>query len=341
MNIIVHGSYYSGNFGDTLLVKLTCMNIKQVMPDANIYLACEPNRVDRKDLNYPIVNKDIKIHKIVFTGGGYLGEQPGNYFFRLFWSLRNYYRHIYWLRNYKNTPYGFFGVGVGPLNILWFRKIVIDILRKSEIIMVRDSESRNFLTNYDLKKDVHVIADIALQLKEEKNIIKHKTILLHLPSTIPIQIKRDLYKELKFFYHSGYEIQVIADSNNQNKKIDNDVYGYSYFDFITKFHKYESVEKLINIIKSSEVIISTKLHASIVGIATNVKVISLAKHPKNERLFRQLDIGEYLVPLYKYDSSKLKKAFEKLNSFDDSVNRKYINKSMENYISNLDDYIRL
>jgi len=326
MNIIVHGSYFSNNFGDTLLVKLACDYIISIYKEANIFLATKPTKEEAYYLKYPVVTSDIKVDRIFYTGGGYFGEQPGNFIKIYLWSIRNWKRHLSWYSKYKDVKTGVFGVGVGPISSKWFRNNIINFIGNAEMVMVRDIESFNYLNEYGIKNSNIIIGvDYALKLMYEESHDKERLLILHLPiKKLNAEFISDLKTIIKKYSAKKYQIKIISDSLKQNINYEKNKFIYKYLNDKYEFIKYENPDQLVVLLKKAEIIITSKLHVGIVGLSLGANILSVAQHPKTQRLYKQLGVSDYSTPLYSYNSNRIFEAVNNLDHFQSKINREYV-----------------
>lgn len=299
-NIVsLHGSYFTNNYGDVLLVNLFYNWIREAFPSIIINLPL----VDKKKINempepstVGIVNL-IKSDCLIYCGGGYFGEQPGS---KLKWSLRNFYRHgiVGIIALLFHIPIAIIGVEIGPISTKWFRNIVLWIVKKSKVIVVRNQESYDYLQTYGVNS-VIVAADAVLSLNDcfPKEVIQSTSgackIVLHLPGYTKYK------EELESFVNAlcnclssnnKFQLVFVEDiphqySNNYHqlfKIVSQKGLEYSVM-------KYAGMKPLMAVISESYAVFTTKLHVGITAAAFNKKVFSIYAHPKTVRFHHQID----------------------------------------------------
>jgi polysaccharide pyruvyl transferase WcaK-like protein len=90
-----------------------------------------------------------------------------------------------------------------------------------------------------------------------------------------------------------------------------------------KFELFENFNSCRDFIDGSELIVTSKLHVGIVGIATGCKVISIPTHSKTIRLYKQLGLENFCIPVRNYSIERLTIAFNSLDTFEpdfDAIN---------------------
>ena len=84
---------------------------------------------------------------------------------------------------------------------------------------------------------------------------------------------------------------------------------------LADFRSYPGVDVLREKLASYELVITCKLHVGIVTIAQGGKVVSVAQQSKTPRLYRQLGLEEFCVPLAQLSPARLTAAFDRLPEF--------------------------
>src|SRR5690606_34518622 len=114
--------------------------------------------------NISIVESVNSADFIVHGGGGYFGEPrlPS-----LRWRVKFVLQHMMpgILARLKGKPYGYFGIGFGPLNNWFIRKIGMYVINGSKVVSVRDNESEEYLLQYGFKGTINVVPDSALSIR--------------------------------------------------------------------------------------------------------------------------------------------------------------------------------
>lgn len=293
--VSLHGSYFCNNYGDLLLIKLFHKWIKEANPNVVVNLPMAYNQTIKelpKETHRGIKNL-IRSKCLVYCGGGYFGEQPRH---KLYWSCRNYYRHLIIgiLAVKKKIPISIIGVEFGPLSIKWFRKSVIWLAKHAELIVVRNQESLDFLSKYGVK-NVILGVDGVLSLKPENkhNIpVGQPVILLHLPN---IQFAEEKYVEFSKaiigrMKDLGWRKVIFIEDSDAQYEIGYNEYFKLFEDANIEYliEPYISVEKLIETIGGADYVVTTKLHVGITAASMNVPVLSFYNHPKVIRLHKQI-----------------------------------------------------
>lgn len=306
--IVLHGSLQGKNFGDVLLLATYTNWIRSIAPNLPIKTSNAGNfarsysgLVKSKEPTY-LASKLRE--PVIFIGGGYLGEPPNN---KTLWTARLFKHHLaYGLSiRIRRYPYCVIGAGAGPLTYPFAKYFVRLFISGAEIVALRDKESILFAKSLNIPKvRIVEVADAILGLDygELCSFIKKPQpltfselngpkILIHMPgSEENASTRRALLKIL------------IEEAQSQNAGIvvmSDNLLGH-YFDY---FHwaeqilagqsnysvvPYRGPSSVLSLIKTADLVVTTKLHVGICAAVLNKQVISIAKHSKTERLYRQL-----------------------------------------------------
>ena len=305
--VSLHGSYFANNFGDILLINVFYEWIKEYLPSVQVNLPLA-NKKRTKELPEPTSTGILNLLMsdcLIYCGGGYFGEQPVK---KGKWSVRNFFRHaiIGILAVVFRIPIAIIGVEIGPLSKVWFRRVVLWLVKRSRVVMVRNVESFVFLKSNGFNNAV-ITADAVLSLNQnvEQNMNLDKPneyITLHLPGYRRYKQPIDVFvaslcecvqKEGKDFdfqfiedvpgqYSTGYEplYKVITDK------------GFKY-----TVLPYSGIKAVIDSVKNSFAVITTKLHVGITAAAYNKRVFSIYAHPKTLRFHQQIGNGSNCIAL--------------------------------------------
>lgn len=326
----LHGSYFSRNFGDTLILSIIRNWIGE--SEVEVVLPFVGSSQEATEIlgEVPSAKKEIReLDGLIFGPGGYFGEPPGNLFQRARWSLRNYRRHIRWNRKlYKDKiPYIIIGVGVGPISFFLLRKRIVKLFQNARYVTVRDDYSKAYLIKWGIVADkILVTRDVALtltpdRLPNEKN-AKPK-IALHFPGMdLEGEGKVGDFVEFISYLQKRNEVLLLEDVQNQfnssRKENLNNVLKRNNLDL--GIIKYETPTALINNLQKVDLIITSKLHVGIVGYALGKRILSIPKHTKTIRFFEQIDRKEFCIPFTNINLDLLIEKYERLIHIDNSRN---------------------
>lgn len=318
--VAIHGSYFANNFGDTLLVRLMCDKVSEIVGSENVFLARDPHAEERKYLPFPVVKvgDEPKIDKIIYCGGGYFGEPSGGMFTHYKWALRNYLRHLAWVNSYKNAQISIIGAGLGPISVPLFRWQLKQLLNRCKIVALRDRESIDFLQNYGFDTgQVLQVVDYALSLYKKKlSVGENGVVAIHLGelNEDELQIVLSVLRRIEC-----NEVECIFDSSTTSVEDIRARYKRAFeacgSGFKYSIKEYQGSDELIDRLRMYRFIVTSKLHVGIVSIALGKKVISIPAHQKTIRLYRQLGLSDFCIQRSSLSADLLYSAVNKLDEF--------------------------
>ena len=307
MIISLHGSYFGNNYGDILLMKLYSQWIRDYDPSIKINypLLKEKNILDPIDnVSYGLLNL-LRSDALVYFGGGYFGEQPVR---KVRWSIRNFHRHVVigLFAILFRIPIAIIGVEIGPLSVSWFRKFVLYIAKRANCLIVRNKESLEYLVEHGLF-NAKLSYDSVLSLSDyvAPNYNCSHTILLHISmvNESVITLLKSIFIVLK--EQNINNVVFVEDGIGQLSKLKEhgifDLCDEADIDY--KKLEYIGTNRVVDAINESEMIITTKMHVGVTGIALNKKVFSVYTHPKIFRLHKQVGNEEFCMALNDVDNT--------------------------------------
>lgn len=312
MKIQLHGQFETANYGDLLLCILFYNELKKIGHKIIVKNACDELYAYLGD----DVLRDGTPDKIVFCGGGYLCD--GSLRFTLH-MIKRIYSEMAKAR-FAKIPYAIIGAGSKPYKNKITLPFIKWCLNGADFILVRNEESKNDLLSIGVKNRIDVSVDNVLRIDEtniNQRISKEvntallqldphkKTILIHV-NYLPIDGNKQIIR--------GGEVLIDAIATFANS---HDEYNYivSYDHLIDEFIKQcdqiknkinatdvvicpgKTVYDVMNIINYSDIVITTKLHVGITGIALYKNVISFPMHIKTERFYKQLHANDHCIML--------------------------------------------
>lgn len=300
--VLIHSGSAINNFGDTLLAKTFADWVQEVghQPVSDII---SPDLQDETGLTKLAENDPFDM--LVFCGGGYFGEPARNLKGRLFWGNRLIHRHIKLgekaLRN--GVPIIVAGVGAGPITHPIAKLRLARIIRNAGAVTVRDEPSRDFLTSLAPSKDIAVAADAALlndsvvahsKLPRPKN-TKPRVLFNVVRQAVSEDRYQWLLNGLQNVVDSGQvSAELIFDQSGaeRSRKDVTELLDRLDTSNIDTVHEYRGIEDLLDRISTADLIVTTKLHVAIVASRIGIPTLSFAGHPKTQRFFDQIDLGD-------------------------------------------------
>jgi polysaccharide pyruvyl transferase WcaK-like protein len=236
---------------------------------------------------------------LIYCGGGYFGEQPKH---KVKWSIRNFCRHIVIgiIAVSRNIPIAIIGVEFGPLSISWFRKWVVWLAKRAQVVVVRNDDSKKFLEHngvYNVAESV----DAVLTIMPPNNHKNNNDVLIHIPNI--------RYAPEQYMTFTKVLIKALSCKGIKNVTFIEDTCGqyltgyeslFSLFDNANIRHSvlsYSGTESLVERISDADYVISTKLHVGITGAAMNKNVLAIYNHPKTQRFHKQIGNDANCLPM--------------------------------------------
>lgn len=323
--IVIHGSQYKDNFGDTLLVKVIQDNLGD---EFDVYSSTASDKV----LNNLKIKKANKMDMItakyfIYGGGGYFGQPNSNI---NKWSLRFIVRHgiIGVCRRLLSKRYIFIGTGFGPLTHPVASKIARFILNGADSVNLRDAQSIEYAKKLAKKSNLNETADLVpgyISKNFSKQVDKKIILHMHIPNGDYVRLNRILHSFIEFRNEKlkGYSIEIISDSENDEQQTwFFDDLKCNYPELIIS--PYKNFEDTINNLSKASFVVTNKLHVAIVSVSMGISVASIFMHNKTQRFFEQLNRPYSAMSLDSVDdSSNLKVFFD--NAFENGLDDEALN----------------
>ena len=317
MKILLNGATAGTNYGDFLFAKMFQDRVAEPVGIENTYWY--DSRFAYSDFykkhlaNYKKY-KLSEIDALVYISGGYFcgDDKMWKHYVIRFLSY-----FVIGLRCMsRKIPYGIFGVEVGRSKSRIIHAIASKILRKAQIVIVRNRASYDYATSFGVK-NVICTADSVFAMKEslfadacENEQLKacsKKCLLLHIN---PQKERNHVIKEkvvpiMNAFLcnHPEYAVVISADQfyAEQDEALE-DMAQQLQCDVIIK-NRYDDPLALCKVIQSVDTVVTTKLHVGIVGAKLGKSVISFSGHTeKISRLYDELGEKERTCSLAQLDN---------------------------------------
>lgn len=217
-------------------------------------------------------------------------------------------------------PIAIIGVGAGPLNSAILRKSAKFIFNRASVITVRDNESKQFLEEIGVVRDIKVLSDVvhSFDLKmmppidtDYLNYIKEKIenkriVFFHCSNNE--KVRNMFAKGLNLFLKKNKDYGVIVASDEENKN-----YEILFENLRSQIstssicnYKYNKPWELCSIINICDIVITHKLHVGIVGAKFGKSVISFPLHKdKINRYYIQISETGRCIPFDEIDDPQV------------------------------------
>lgn len=316
MKVLISGASFGTNFGDFLFAKMFQDFIGQQVGENNVFW--HKNKYTLSDFylkylnyhNHPYKLSDIDV--LVYMSGGYFCGRDRTVkdmvlrFFRYFGiGIRCIIRHI---------PICVIAIDVKESSNWFTNKIQHFILRRCQLVIVRNKESMNEVENILKGKDVehYCSADSVFAMERSffdnvpcafrKGATTNKLLFLHSkPRFVCMEdFESKIIPIVNLFLknHPEYTVVIASDQYSVKQK---EVLSYISSRIATEkkeIYYYENPIALCKVLDQCDVIVTDKLHVGIVGCHLGKSVISFSGHTdKIARLYNQLGISDRTIPL--------------------------------------------
>lgn len=300
MKILLCGATAGSNFGDLLLARLFQDCVSGIVGKENTcwfrsFRAFSPFFEEHLENHNRCRFSEIDL--MVYISGGYFFGQDirlKNYIARFFRYCFIGLKCILFRK-----PYVIIGVEAGPSKSRLMRALQAYIIKKARYVSVRNRESWEYVRN-NIREDVVYTADTALCIPDSFEDApasipaKQRRLLFHIRNTSAGN--RSLISKLvpainMLLEKEPFTVALSADQySEKQKELLDEVAGKLTAADIEKY-EYRDPLFLCELIKRSDVVVTTKLHVGIVGARYGCSVISFSGFTdKISRFYRQ--IGE-------------------------------------------------
>lgn len=300
--IALIGNYGAGNLGDNLIAQ----SIMQLHSDKDFFVfAANPNDFQIQSPNlknilplFPIgirsclkgtffsSYKHLKECDAVILGGGGL-FQDERLLACIIWGWQ-----FFWCRFLGKKVY-LYATSVGPLHTKIGKWITKYVYNRAETLSVRDKISKEILQNIGVAQPIHITTDPVFLLQSHKRNPSNKVFLNFRPLQSNIIQKKDI-RELVEYLRNTYGFQVECIVMQSNTKED-DVQFLQSLDLSIPIHIPQSHQELCSILKKAELVISMRLHLSIVSIMHSIPTLAINYSPKVEGIMKDLNLEAFLI----------------------------------------------
>lgn len=336
MKVMLLGCLHGANFGDTLFAHLfyeRCRIAGFQEVDFFSYRYYGIGSFCRKELGYTVKKRtleSLRADALVLISGGFLWNDK-NLIYDAKMRFRRYILPAL-LFLFLQKPVYILGVGGGPVDTIWLRKIMVGVLNRSAKIYFRDDETRTIFQAYGVKSRMETTADTALILKsemlaffEEKTTLdelagERKRLLFHLPDGIWENkcVYEIIIPGLLQFLKGHPEYYLILSHDDIRSRGQEEKFfvekireqlskaGIEFYEY-----KYHDCMQMCSLINEMDCIVTEKLHVGVVGCALDKCVVAFPCHrEKTDNFYRSIGEPERCVNVRVLDIEKVKSQLE-------------------------------
>lgn len=275
-----------------------------------------------KRVNYSYTVFSRKYDLLIYIGGSLFIEND---------NINLWKREKIFFQNLR-IPYYIIGSNVGPFKSSEFVRLLYEIFSKAADVCFRDSKSYNIFKELN---NVRISTDIGFALKTENYGLSSKC-KYAVVSVIDCQNRFDekicseyekaVVKIVDNLIVNGYIVKLMSFCKSEGdeiaisrivKKI-----GNADKDSLKIYHYDGDVDKAVNIISGSEIVIGTRFHAIILGLLFNKKVLPIIYSDKTSNILNDFGYKGSTIDIRKIQQSDYDNIdFNNIDIFDISVQK--------------------
>ena len=353
MKILLNGATGGSNFGDFLFAKMFSERVAKKIGQENVFWyegRYSLSNFYKKHLAYNKKYKFKDIDALVYIAGGYFCGNDTRYKHYIIRFLSYFLIGLRCIIAKK--PYGIFALEVGRVKCRWLRWVEKTILKKAEIVIVRNKESLDVLADYDIDNAI-LTADavfamenslfIDKPLNEEVSACNNKKLFLHISSSAQVNekiIEKVIPGLNKFLEkHQEYAVVIGLDQSPQSQKEIIELVAEKIKCQKIIYNYFNDPVDLCKVLDNMDCIITSKLHVGIVGAKLSKPVISFSGHTeKIARLYNQLGEADRSVSLNECNEQLVEQMLEKYHNVPISVCDEIIIAAKKNF-ELLDEFV--
>lgn len=293
--ISISGYYGFDNFGDEGILGILVQNLKEIDSDITVY-SSKPEKTSKrygvKSINtfdYLKVLNNIGNADILISGGGSLLQDSTS-----IKSLLYYLWVIFMALAYKKKVI-IFAQGIGPINNPFARFLTKILLKKTNLISVRDEKSLFLLRGWGLSPELVVdpmwnldlspkepLGRIGIQLRQWKTLTDD--FILSLARNVA-----EKYSEKEIYIYSfqdSQDFEVCKKFQNYLSLMNNDIKATLIYQRTNK--------EMVDSFRNLDALIAMRYHACLLAIKYGIPTLPISYDQKVEKLARELNL-EFLT----------------------------------------------
>ena len=321
--ILISGYYGFDNFGDDAILHVMISEFKKHLNNPKITVISNNPAKTKKSyavdsiyrFNLKGIIKKMKAYDVFISGGGSLIQDVTS-FKSLF-----YYLSLIFLAKFFRKKTIIFAQGIGPISTIFARILTKNILKKVDLITVRDKESFNYLKKLGINSVLATDPAWGLEISTGNKFLKIEKI------NIGVQLRE--WKTLK-----DKPLKVIADVISEKF---NDEKNCINLISLQDTHDLEIMQKLKNILLKKDLKSEIKIYSGL-SIEQSINLIGNLDYLVGMRFHACLISANFNVPTLalSYDPKVTSLALESKMPF---ININSINKNKENFILKVNELI--
>ena len=288
--ILISGYYGFDNFGDDAILHVMLSELKKHLNNPKItVISNNPAKIKRiydvdsihRFNSKEIINK-MKEYDVFISGGGSLLQDVT--------SCRSflYYLSLIFLAKYLGKKTIIFAQGIGPISTILARFLTSLVLKKVDLITVRDKESQNYLKKLGVDSILATDPAWCLEISTEEKLLKVDKInigvqlrewktLTNKNLNVVANILSEKFNDEKncinlISLQDSHDLEIMKELKNilLKKDLKSEVRIYSGL----------SINQSINILGNLDYLIGMRFHACLISANFNVPTLALSYDPK-------------------------------------------------------------
>lgn len=350
-------AYLFKNLGDDLFIKILTERYKDVQFYAQTRSYYKNNTFGKNlkiysNLSVGIINK---LFEKIFHKYNYIGEKlksKCDYMVSIggsiFMEKDDFSKVEKQFSLYDNKkPLYILGANFGPYKSEKYKIYVANILKRAKDVSFRDKKSYQEFSDID---SVRCNSDIVFSLnienikkKNEKNvIISVIDCELKQLSNMKKEYENMLLQLTKRFIKQEYTVTLMSFCKEQgDEKVVNSLYNRldeNDRKFVKKFFYRGSIDKALEEIARSQIVVGSRFHANVIGLLMEKKILPIAYSDKTINTLKDLEFKGEIIDIRKikeFDINKLD-----INKLESIINVEYYIESARKQFSKLDEALK-
>ncbi|HSI65816.1 MAG TPA: polysaccharide pyruvyl transferase CsaB [Planococcus sp. (in: firmicutes)] len=290
MRIVLSGYYGFDNVGDEAILFAIIQSLKEYHPGVNLtVLSNNPEKtassykVDAVNRwNFNEVRKALKASDCLISGGGSLLQDETGL------KSITYYSGVMKIAQVLKKPVFIYAQGMGPVKSRINRKIMKHVLQRSEMITVRDKQSKSFLESIGVTKPIQLVPDPVMAIDASDFISGMNKPADSDKRVISVSVRKwtedqsylnKVASALDGLVANGHEILMVPMHGKHDHETSQNVVGMMKHG--AEIFPYDSsIEEKMAAVKESDVLLGMRLHALIFASVGNTPFVALSYDPK-------------------------------------------------------------
>jgi len=343
MKIVIAGNYGVGNLGDEMILKGLLQTLRNAVPFAELtVLSGNPEETSNKHYvktaeKFPagfrsLMKMFLGMRKgpselvkecdyFILGGGGLFGGPVKRA--NIIWGIQAMMAYFY------KKPVIMYGQSIGRLKGWFTKKIVKNLFKKAETIILRDQKSKDRLIVLGVSEEkIHVFPDLAFGFKYENRAVeRQKKIIVALREMKKIKpkfkeaiagflnwlIRENKWKVTFVTFQKG-----IGSDDPLHEEVRAMIVDKPSVEMIND----DNIDQVMQNFAEAEMVFGMRLHSIISAIKTNTPFIAINYAPKVEDFLAYAGLNSHMVNMRKLNAAKIREKFDLVQSEKENITSK-------------------